>query len=635
MRKQVLCLITSLLLFAGTFFNSACAVSANASEINTAGSDEIDNEEKDEDNIYNSVALLNYFAVLSQEVVSSKNSRIQLERISDEVFNNIKYNVIDEDTQAYIKDLQENIESLRMADKKRERVQYLFEQEQAANIKSAVPNPISLFSGISSKSLVQLVSSIVYMSIDSYTGYKNAQTESEMKKLQQDWELDDEQDSALEDQRQATFDYSVNIVRKTKYEKSTLTPNTVKDFVDIKNNKNVKSRLTSLRSETNQNQYKSYGGYWLLLADTYYQDKAYEKCLDSIKEYEKLNINIFRTDTEYAQEIPVAVAACQELHNSGKMSDVVYMRNLARFAKKLQENTKDSDWKLRYEEAQIYIEIYNLTESSGYLKKAYEVLKNNVNNLKDEQIKLNEQYLKDVDLMEVPKKAAFNASNNVKKKNKKQRQEAEAFNEAVEQTRKTELAPIYEPLKLNLDLLFEVADKIDISTEEAEAMDAILHEKQLFINPNVDMKYWMTNAEMKNAEHQKVSLQKDIPITFDKKEITIPADYMASDASIEVIIDTSKKGEQVFKDWKCAEVTRGEKDKNDVSYPDSSSFVAHYTSEEYKKEKVDFSDGDTVTIKITPGGDEDCVMYSARFEIHAHKVIFDKMPLGVSFERTQ
>ena len=149
-------------------------MSANVSEINTAGSDEIDNEEKDEDNIYNSVALLNYFAVLSQEVVSSKNSRIQLERISDEVFNNIKYNVIDEDTQAYIKDLQENIESLRMADKKRERVQYLFEQEQAANIKSAVPNPISLFSGISSKSLVQLVSSIVYMSIDSYTGYKNA-----------------------------------------------------------------------------------------------------------------------------------------------------------------------------------------------------------------------------------------------------------------------------------------------------------------------------------------------------------------------------------------------------------------------------------------------------------------------------
>ena len=140
---------------------------------------------------------------------------------------------------------------------------------------------------------------------------------------------------------------------------------------------------------------------------------------------------------------------------------------------------------------------------------------------------------------------------------------------------------------------------------------------------------------MKNAERQKVSQQKDIPITFDKKEITIPADYMASDASIEVIIDTSKKGEQVFKDWKCSEVTRGEKDKNDVSYPDSSSFVAHYTSEEYKKGKVDFSDGDTVTIKITPGGDEDCVMYSAKFEIHTHKVIFDKMPLGVSFERTQ
>ena len=109
MRKKVLCLITSLLVFAGTFFNSTYAVSANASEINTAGANEINNEQQDEDIIYNSVALLNYFVVLSQEVVSSKNSRIQLERISDEVFNNIEYKVIDKDTQAYIEDLQKNI----------------------------------------------------------------------------------------------------------------------------------------------------------------------------------------------------------------------------------------------------------------------------------------------------------------------------------------------------------------------------------------------------------------------------------------------------------------------------------------------------------------------------------------------
>ena len=66
------------------------------------------------------------------------------------IINNIKPDRINEGTQARLESLLDIIERYRMIDVKRERLQYLYERNQAKAIKSALPNPISLLNVVAS-----------------------------------------------------------------------------------------------------------------------------------------------------------------------------------------------------------------------------------------------------------------------------------------------------------------------------------------------------------------------------------------------------------------------------------------------------------------------------------------------------
>lgn len=606
--------------------NTVAAESSVADEI---ASSEYTEKEK----LENGLALLNYLTVLSQEVTSSKNSRLKLEEISDEIFDNLLPGVIDDDTQDRIRNIQTTIESYRMVDVQRERVQYLYEQEQAASM----PSPVGLLSVVQSENLVDLALSTAYMAMDTYTNYKNAQNEAEINLLKQNWELDDSQMKALAADRQDTFDYMVTIAKKYGGLKNvpTLNQPLVEEFVEIKNDTNNKSRIKSLESSTSKKNYRLFGSYWLLLAESYYTDHQYQKCLDAFDEYENLGIHIFRDDKELANDIPVALAACQELYSSKDMNKAEYRERLTHYAELLDENTQDSDWQLRYVEAQTYITLYQLMKNQSHIDKAYELLSTNVNELAKEQKNENKSYLSDLDLMTVPKKAGITASETVKEKNKKERSEAEAYNEALETTRKTELTPVNEALKLNVDLMFEVADKAsNVSDYEKSSMDEILHKTTLFMNPNLDSLYWFDES---GAEQVAVG---NIEITFNDGSfdnddgITIPAKYVGNDATISVTI-TDNGQTSMYDDWKLIEVIRGKRDKDQKNkpYSDTSTFVARYESATLEDAKLKYSDGAVVKVKIVPGNDDRCVNYEVQYKAVRQKVFFQKIGWGYAFER--
>lgn len=617
---------------ATTIISPAMSIIANATQTSVA--DELASAEYTEkEKLENGLALLNYLTVLSQETTSSKNSRLKLEELSDEIFDNLLPGVVDEETQDRIRSLQTTIESYRMVEVQRERVQYLYEQEQAATM----PNPVGLLSVVQSKNLVDLALSTAYMAIDTYTSYKNAQAEAEIELLKQNWELDDKERATLKSDQQDTFDYMVTIARKYGGLKNvpTLNQSLVEEFVEIKNSTNNKSRIKSLESSTSKKNYRLFGSYWLLLAESYYTDGQYRKCIDAFDEYERLSIHIFRNDKELANDLPIALAACQELYSSGNMNRADYRESLLHYAELIDENTQDSDWQLRYVEAQAYVTLYQLTKNRTHLDEAYEILSTNVNELVEEQKKENKTYLNGLDLMTIPDKASPFAKDTVKDKNKKERSEAKAYNEALELTRKTELPPVNEALKLNMDLMFEVAGKSNnVSDYEKESMDVILHNVTLFMNPNLDSLYWFdgSGAEAVNVD--------DIDITFNngsydnESGITIPAQYVGSDATISVSITN---GDQIlsFNDWKLIEVTRGKREKSekDKPYSDASSFIARYVSDELEAAKIDYSDDAVVKVTIVPGNDDRCINYKVTFKAIKKKVFFDKVGWGVEFER--
>ena len=56
----------------------------------------------------------------------------------------------------------------------------------------------------------------------------------------------------------------------------------------------------------------------------------------------------------------------------------------------------------------------------------------------------------------------------------KSKEVVRTYNKSLKQERKMELPTIYEPLVLNCDLLFALADKLDISSTEKGKVDGIL-----------------------------------------------------------------------------------------------------------------------------------------------------------------
>ena len=85
----------------------------------------------------NSIAWLNYLAMLSQEINESQHSKMFLEEAYAAIINNTNPANVNEQTESYLMDLLDIIQKYRMIETKRERLQYLYEQNQARALRSA------------------------------------------------------------------------------------------------------------------------------------------------------------------------------------------------------------------------------------------------------------------------------------------------------------------------------------------------------------------------------------------------------------------------------------------------------------------------------------------------------------------
>ena len=536
----------------------------------------------------NAIAMLNYITVLTQDVNASKNSRLYMEQAYSSLINNTYPNAVDSRTLIRLTGLLDTMEQYRMAALQRERLEYIYEQNQAQAIRAAVPSPMGLFSAVRSYRPSKIAAAVVYMAVDSITSYTAYTAEADLQYLMDGWALDDKEASALHKSRTNIFKYMIDMVDEYELPGDlTLTESSVEEFVKWKNNENVVGRIQFL--ESNQAAYQSYGGYWLLLAQSYYDNGDYEKCLDAVRAYGDMNNRIFRKDYELANVLPSAISAAEQLYSGRKYESVA-----AAYVQTLLDNTDHDDWALRYYAAQVYIDLATQTNDRAYLKTAYGIVLDNVNYLVGEQQSLNAAYIAPVQKAAVPK----DATKNVKK-------QIENANKALEETRKTELPPVCEPLRLNCDLLFALADELEISESERQKIDGILHLKgaPIFLTEALDDAYWFLHDSAPEGE--------DVDIEFSGTKITLPAACCTNDALITVTVQEADAAEPVvLTDWKVDAVKR-------VTEDDVSTYRVVYTSEEARRHE--WQPGAAIQLDIQPKADADLPAYHFEYTTEGTK----------------
>ena len=163
---------------------------------------------------------------------------------------------------------------------------------------------------------------------------------------------------------------------------------------------------------------------------------------------------------------------------------------------------------------------------------------------------------------------------------------AKEYNKILKSNRETELPPVYEPLLINCQLLFAIADELNISQAEKERIDRILHSdgNKLFLSDSLDNIFWMS----KDIEYSyDVSIEKGITST----KVLVLANVFSDSSSI-----TVEHNGTIYDKWTIKEVNRNKsKDIND--------FVIEFNNDEFSKATL--KDGDEVKIRLTPCEGED------------------------------
>lgn len=474
----------------------------------------------------NSITMMNYLLTVTKEINDSKESRIFLENTYDSLINNTHPNAVDSDTQSQLNMMLDTLEHYRMLSEKRKRLAFLYEQNQAQTIKSAIPNPLGLISVAESDNLLKSIASIAYMAVDSIASYKSYKQENELKYLQSGWELDDEEAAELHTSRKMAFNYMIDMVQMYDLPGDlALSEKAIDDFIAEKNNDNVFRRIHFLESE--QKTYEGFAYYWLLLGESYYEAGDYENCVKATDKYLSLNNRIFRYDYDLAKELPMAINAAREIYDGKE-----YEKVAIRYAEAIIDNAGSGNWELRYFAAQTYVDLYLQTGNTDYLQMAYDTTLDNIVYLIPTQKGLNETYLAPVQKVDVPKNAS-----------KSEKEEINQYNKMLEEVRKKELPPIYEPLIINCDLLFQLMDSINASEEERLRVDRILHGNSgLFLAEPLNDLY---SYQRVPKEYDKVNFEKwDADRLDDNKSsvLTLPVSVLTSSSIITVCVDEQSPG---------------------------------------------------------------------------------------------
>ena len=469
-------------------------------------------------------SMMYYLAITAEEIRTSKDNRLILEDIYTSLLNDINPGAVDEITQDHLKNLRDIIKSYLNISEKRERLQFICNQEKAAAMRNVVPNPLAILSVSNALNWRKLALTVAYTAVDSYNNYKRAGESANMAFIMSGWELDDEEKDAVMKNRDRAFDYMVDMVQEYELDGlKTLNERAIERFAEISATANASEKKKLLRAE--ESTYGMLGNYWLELADAYFETSQYEKCLECVAVYNSLATGIYRKDFNYVQILPEAIVAAQETYFGAQ-----YVETIAGFADAILANTFTDDWSVRYFAAQAYLDLYAKTDDNAYLEKAYKITSENVTVLLKEQRTLNNAYLADI-VEQTAAEPDYRYMTESEKKEAKQEYKDEQrqikdYNKALRESRKTELPALYEPLILNCELLFALANKVNINRDEQADIRAILETDTngIFLVKPINDAYSFGECDTKNT------------IELSKNEIIIPAELLTAGSTITVSV---------------------------------------------------------------------------------------------------
>ena len=161
----------------------------------------------------NSYSMMYYLAITAEKIRISKDNRLLLDDIYNSLLNDVNPSAVDEETQNHINQLLKSIEDFNTLADKRERLEYIHNQQKALAMQEAssdVEEDFSLVDLIDWKELAVDTTSTI---VESISTYKETQDNIEMNYLFSGWDLDDQEKEIILQNRKDAYNYMITMVR--------------------------------------------------------------------------------------------------------------------------------------------------------------------------------------------------------------------------------------------------------------------------------------------------------------------------------------------------------------------------------------------------------------------------------------
>lgn len=392
-----------------------------------------------------SLDMANEMIYVGFKAAADSSNITELDNLYSHLVNNLNLENADESTGGQINDLLNNIESLRMLDIKRSRLEKIYDLRKSQLISAAVPNPVNLIGtvGMFAVNPVQGLTSLIGTAASSALMYKSASAALNLDMLKQNWELDDSERATLHTNTTSLVEYTRGLVNPYEINvHKVMTEELITRFIELTSadgRSEIQRAIGQL--EFYRSRYESFSRYWLELADLYYKNEQYDKCLETIYYYET-NFDyteIYRYNYRYAQ---ILIDGIGSIFNLFPDEIELHYEKILAWLTIIENNTQLDDWLQRYYCASIYLILSDYYPVG--LKKAYELTKLNLEGLVETQNQTMYEYLQDV-----PDTADLTyAEEDVS--------EVEEYYEELSNIRETELPPFDSAYQTNLKMLYSI-----------------------------------------------------------------------------------------------------------------------------------------------------------------------------------
>lgn len=305
-------------------------------------------------------------------------------------------------TKEYFVSFNERIQSLKLIDLKRERLEFVSNAKKKQELLALIPNAISVASiaisttasvAISSAagnpdlSKLSLLISVLGTTVSSATNFFSEKSKNNIDNLRSEWDLDDYEMEELNRLGIENYTYKCQIASDYGIPiEMTLSTKDLEAFVEYSNTENPERRMIKLQSLNNR--LENLPDYWRMLATTSYELGNYEETLEYISKFEEIYCPIIYHDKDYEKLLMIKCDCINNLNLSDKTQQIYEA------AKLIEKNMEIDDWEARLFLIAIFTDLYKQTREIQHLECAYEYYPTLIMHLGSEYLKDVESYIK-------------------------------------------------------------------------------------------------------------------------------------------------------------------------------------------------------------------------------------------------